>query len=160
MTIAAKLRASQRISIAIAFLVALAAREATAQDQSHGAAEFVTVALVPDLAPKGGDALIERHASGDPKNLILLRTDNADEIMLATALASLFKSRHKAGDVLASNILIRVTGRRLGTSMSTGERAAASAHFARLKSAKPRPVPGHGTVPAIRIPMGPLMAAR
>ena len=154
------LRASRRILVAAACLFAPSPRAATAQAPSQRPAEFVTVALVPDLGPKGGDAVVERHASADPTNLILLRADKADEITLATAMASLFKSRHKAGDVLATNILIRIYGRRLPRSLTDDERTAAFAHFARLKSAMPRPIPGHGPIPAIRIPMGPLTAVR
>jgi hypothetical protein len=137
-------------------LTVAASLSSKAQSPIAGATEFVTVALVSDLGPGGGEAVIERRAAGVPKNLILLRADNADPAILATAVMSLFDSRRKAGDTLAENIFIRINSRRPLSSLSAKEKGLATAIYARLKEAPPQAVPAHGTVPALEIPLGPV----
>lgn len=143
------------VAIAVAFCTVYGAPTAAAQAQGPpSVTEYVIVALVPDLGPKGGDAILERRAAGNPKNLILLRADNADPLILATAVTSLFYSRRRAGDAPANDIVIRIHGRRNLTSLTPQESRLATEHFGRLKAARPSAVTGYGTVPAIRIALG------
>jgi len=140
----------------VVFPLLLAPLQAGAQAVQAG--EFATVALVPDLGPGGGNAVVERHASGRFKNVILLRADDADEALLTTAVASLFLSRHKIGDALQNEVVIRINGRKSAGALTSQEKQLSATFLARLRSARPVAVPGHGMAPALRINLGPLQS--
>jgi len=119
----------------------------------------LTIALTPRLSDSTARAMIVREAGPSGRTLILLRDDNADAATLATALASLERSRRKLGDLLQYEVHITLRSQRAAANLTPEERRAAEQYLSRVRNAYAVFVDGVGLAKTVMMPLTPLSAA-
>jgi hypothetical protein len=110
-----------------------------------------TVALVVDLPDATARAAVMRRAA--PRvDIILLAQAHASIEDLAAALSVLAEARERDGpSTLQRDEMLVVKSSRLAAPLDARQRLRLDGHLARLRAARPRPVEGVGTVPAIEV---------
>jgi len=114
----------------------------------------MTVALAPQLADSSALARIVRQPQQERRFLILLKERDADEALLATAVAALFQSRREREENLSRRTHITLYGKRATVTLTDTERSLARWYLAKLRTAPRSHIPGVGFVQAITVPMG------
>ena len=132
---------------------ALAPARATAQAPFN-----LTIAVAPRLADSTARAMIIREAGPSGRTLIVIRDDAANAATLASAFASLERSRRKLGDLLPYEVVITLVGHRSASSLPLDERRRAAEYVSRLRNAPAVFVDGVGLARALTIPMPSLSA--
>lgn len=115
------------------------------------AAPTATVVLVAELPDGAARAAVVRRAT-PPSDVILLTRARATVEDLAAALSLLAEARERDGPSppLRDAVLV-LKSSRLSQPLNARQRLRLDAHLARLHAARPRPVAGVGTVPAIEV---------
>lgn len=134
-----------------AFAILVAAALAAVAPPPETAASPATVALVPDLPEVSARAVVMRRAA--PRiDVILLAQAGASIEDLAAALSVLAEARKRdEPGALQGDQMLVVKSSRLAGPLEARQRLRLDGHLARLRAARPRPVAGVGTVPAIEV---------
>ena len=113
----------------------------------------LTIAVAPRLADSTARAMIVREAGPSGRTLIVIRDNAADAATLASAFASLERSRRKLGDLLPYEVVITLVGRRSASSLPLDQRRRAGEYVSRLRNAPAVYVDGVGLAKTMLIPM-------
>lgn len=154
MTIRFQCQRLLRGTVLLLFTV-LSSLRAAAQSTSN-----VTIALAHRLSDSTARAMIVRETGANARTLIVMR-DDADAATLATALASLARSRRKHGDLLQYQVVITLHEQRRASSLTAEERRVSEDAISRLRNAPAATLVGVGlsksmtiTVPAVGVASG------
>lgn len=114
-------------------------------------APVVTVVLKERFNPSNLAAVLRRTPGANGTNIIALRRSAATPELLATALATLARSRATAGEAPARKITVAIRDGLKLRPLSASERTRLDGMIGRLVAASPQAVPGVGYVPAITV---------
>ncbi|HEY2378417.1 MAG TPA: hypothetical protein VGH98_20730 [Gemmatimonadaceae bacterium] len=112
----------------------------------------MTIALVKALADSSATATIIREPGPTGRTLLLL-PEGADATALATALASLHRSREIDGEALANRVVITLHGRRSPYSLSADEQHLAEEYVSRLRKQQDEQLAGVGPAKTLVVTM-------
>lgn len=134
--------------LTLPILVAAPISIVRAQDQ-----RVAIIALTDNLPDSTATATVVREAGPSGRTLVLLRSDSADPATLATALASLTRSRQRHGDLPPNEVVINLHGHRSTTSLSVDEQRLMNEYVSRLRNAELQELRGYGRVRLLVVPL-------